>query len=872
MTATERAEILGGYPFALDRFQLEAIEAIDAGRHVVVAAPTGSGKTVVAEYGIDVMRRRGLRSFYTAPLKALSNQKYRDLTTRHGAGEVGLLTGDNAIDGDAPIVVMTTEVLRNMIYGRSPALAGLGLVVLDEVHFLQDTYRGPVWEEVIIHLPAHIRLVCLSATVSNATELASWIETVRGSTAAVVETRRPVRLDDHYLVGDRTNDRLYFLPTFVDGFPNPDAGKIDAQAVRGNRFGRRPARGSGQRVLYTPGRLETVDLLAARDLLPAIFFIFSRNQCDEAARAFAAGGVRLTDAARRKAIHDILDERLAGLDDADLAVLGHDELVAELEAGVAPHHAGMVPAFKEAVERCFAAGLLSVVFATETLAVGVNMPARTVVIEKLTKFTGEHHELLTAGEYTQLTGRAGRRGIDEVGQAVVLWSPFLAFDRVAALAASRSFNLRSAFRPTYNMAANLVRTYTREEAHHLLNLSFAQYQADRDVVRMEARSERLRAAIPAARAAAASPHGDIWDYRERQAAQRSRNGAAARQEALARLRPGDIVVVSRGRHHGPAVMVASATRRAGMRLTVIGVDAEALLVTADDVVGDVAPVGHVRLPGSFQPKARDYRREVAKRLARASLRGGGGNGRGETSATPRHPVQLDPDLRQRMRDAAQAERLQRELDDLAKRVEGHNRSLGRELDRVIEILGRRRYVAEDGDSWALTGKGSVLSMLFHESDLLIAECLAGGSLDGVDAAVLAGLLSTFVYEHRSPEPPVPPWFPHDDARRRWLSLVATSEDLASDERAAGLGGHRPPDPGFFAAAHAWTAGHPLQTVVSDEEVTGGDFVRTMKQLIDLARQVAEVAPDGATRAVAREVASVAFRGIVADGTITGVAS
>ncbi len=590
-----RRSILASYPFELDRFQHEALDAIDAGQHVVVAAPTGSGKTVVAEYGVEMMRRRGLRAFYTAPLKALSNQKYRDLTARYGVGEVGLLTGDNAIDGDAPTVVMTTEVLRNMIYARSPALADLGLVVLDEVHFLQDAYRGPVWEEVIIHLPAHVRLVCLSATVSNAAELATWIETVRGPTAVVVETRRPVRLDDHYLVGDRTNDQLYFLPTFVGGFPNPDAAKIDAQAVRRGRYGRRPARGSGQRVLYTPGRVETIDLLAARGLLPAIYFIFSRNQCEEAARHVVDAGMRLTDGPQREAIREILAERLEGLDEIDLAVLGYDELAAQIDAGVAPHHAGMVPAFKEAVEQCFVAGLLGAVFATETLAVGVNMPARTVVIEKLTKFTGDHHELLTPGEYTQLTGRAGRRGIDEVGQAVVLWSPFVAFDRVAALASSRSFNLRSAFRPTYNMAANLVRTYTSEQAHHLLNLSFAQYQADRDVVRLEARAERLRSSVAGAQADAESTYGDIWEYRTLRVAERPVAGQSERELALARLRPGDVVHVNRGRYRGPAVMVASATRKAGMRLTVISEDADSLLVSADDVIGPVEPLGKVRL-------------------------------------------------------------------------------------------------------------------------------------------------------------------------------------------------------------------------------------------------------------------------------------
>ena len=333
-------------------------------------------------------------------------------------------------------------------------------------------------------------------------------------------------------------------------------------------------------------------------------------------------------------------------------MLGYDELAAQLDAGVAPHHAGMVPAFKEAVEQCFIAGLLGVVFATETLAVGVNMPARTVVIEKLTKFTGDHHELLTPGEYTQLTGRAGRRGIDEVGQAVVLWSPFVPFDRVAALAASRSFNLRSAFRPTYNMAANLVRTYTSEQAHHLLNLSFAQYQADRDVVRLEARAERLRSSIserPSARRRArtatsgsTAPSGPPNDRP---------TGVSEREAALARLRPGDVVDVNRGRYRGPAVMVASAARKAGMRLTVISEDAESLLVTADDVIGPVEPLGKVRLPGTFQPKDRQYRREVAKRLSQTSLRKVGKDRRRRAGATPSHAVELDPELRHRMRAA-----------------------------------------------------------------------------------------------------------------------------------------------------------------------------------------------------------------------------
>ena len=452
--AAHRSTFVERHPFPLDPFQLRALDSLDAGRSVLVAAPTGSGKTVVADYAIDLALAGGRKAFYTTPIKALSNQKHGDLVRRLGGERVGLLTGDNAINGDAPVVVMTTEVLRNMIYAGSPALDGLHVVVLDEVHYLQDHYRGPVWEEVIIHLPPDVGLVCLSATVSNAEELADWITTVRGACDAVIEEKRPVELVNLYLVGDKGSPDLHLLPTLVDGRANPEASRLDAESLRAGAGAGRPDRGRPRRRFFTPNRLDVVDLLAEEDLLPAIYFIFSRAACDDAVATCLDAGIRLTTPEERDRIRDIIDAHIAGLGDADLHVLGYSRWAAGLEAGVAAHHAGMVPPFKEAVEACFAAGLVKVVFATETLALGINMPARTVVIEKLTKFTGERHEFLTPGDYTQLTGRAGRRGIDPLGHAVVLWSPFVPFEQVAALAASRSFRLTSAFRPTYNMAAS----------------------------------------------------------------------------------------------------------------------------------------------------------------------------------------------------------------------------------------------------------------------------------------------------------------------------------------------------------------------------------------------------------------------------------
>lgn len=863
----DRAALLARYPFELDRFQLDALDALDAGSHVVVAAPTGSGKTVVAEYGVEVALAAGRRAFYTAPIKALSNQKYRDLVEVHGDAQVGLLTGDNSINGDAPIVVMTTEVLRNMIYGGR-SLDDLTLVVLDEVHFLQDAYRGPVWEEVIIHLPQHVQLVCLSATVSNSRELAEWIETVRGPTVSVLEERRPVRLDQWYFVADRTNDRLQLLPTIVDGRPNPDALRLDASAVRRSQGRRhdRGLRGSGKRHLATPGRLEVVDELGERGLLPAIYFIFSRAQCDEAARHCVAAGVRLIDEHERAQVREIAHRRLDGLGDADLAILGYEQFMLQLDSGVAAHHAGMVPPFKEVVEQAFQAGLVKVVFATETLAVGVNMPARTVVVEKLTKYTGDHHEALSPGQFTQLTGRAGRRGIDELGNAVVLWSPFVRFDQVAELALSRSFHLRSAFRPTYNMAANLVQTYDAERARQLLTLSFAQFQADRDVVRIERRLQRQRERLASLRADAESPFGDLDEYRR---ALDTGSGPSVRDEptalAMIALRPGDVIHASKGKHHGPVAVVATANRKGGMKVTAITPAGHALSLVADDFVAPPKPIGTVVLPGTYSPNRRDYRVEVGRRVRAAKLRPPRRReGEPVRPGTGLHPVESDPDLRARLRAAAQADRVEREVRDLEHRVAHRNATLAREFDAVLDVLADRGYV--DVAGWRLTDAGRMLARIFHESDLLVAEIVRLGLLDGVDAPTLAGLVSTFVYEHRSPTEPPSPWFPTDDARRRWESIERVSRELEYLEHARGLTQHRPPDPAFFAVAYAWVAGEGFAELVAEEELTGGDFVRTIKQLVDLLGQIAQVAPEAPTRSAARSAADRAFRGVVSDAS------
>jgi ATP-dependent RNA helicase HelY len=870
-----REQFAATYPFGLDAFQVRALDALDAGHSVLVAAPTGSGKTVVAEYAVAKALAEGGKAFYTTPLKALSNQKFGDLARRHGAGRVGLLTGDNSINGEAPVVVMTTEVLRNMIYAGSPTLDGLRYVVLDEVHYLQDRYRGPVWEEVIIHSPPDVDLVCLSATVSNAEELADWIQTVRGATTAVIEEHRPVVLQHFYLVGDREADDLRLLPTFVDGKPNPEAARLDARSASASAGDGWRGRPGGR--LRTPRRAEVVERLSDEDMLPAIYFIFSRAGCDDAVRQCLDHGLRLTtpeDAARIRAV---VEARTDSLSDADLAVLGYGRWLAGMEAGLAAHHAGLVPPFKEAVEACFAAGLVRAVFATETLSLGINMPARSVVIEKLSKFTGERHEFLTPGEYTQLTGRAGRRGIDEVGYAVVLWSPFVPFEQVAGLASTRTYALRSSFRPTYNMAVNLVRRYPADVAHHLLNLSFAQYTSDRDVVRLEAQLERTGALLGAAREEATCERGDVAEYRRLlralDGAPASRaSGRPAVVAALERVRPGDVLMVTGGKSAGKVAVISTTHRRGDdVRVGALTPERRYLTLSARDFRAPPRAVGQVELPVPYAPRNPAFRREVARALGRVKARPSrsvAGPVRGDAPpADPSdHPVASCPDLRRHLRAAERAERLEKDLRRLERRIQGRTESLARQFDRVLRVLEAWGYV----DGWSLTEAGEMLGRIYHECDLLVADALRAGLFDELDATSVAALASTFTYEARRPEGAPEPWFPSSRLKRRWLELEGMAADLNGAEEEAGLPLTRSPDPGFVGPAHGWAAGEDLAEVIADEAVTGGDFVRNVKQLIDLLRQLGQVAPEPATAKAASDAAGRLFRGVVSASSAVDV--
>jgi ATP-dependent RNA helicase HelY len=875
-------QFAGGYSFELDDFQRRGCLALAGGQGALVAAPTGAGKTVVGEFAVWLALRSGGKAFYTTPLKALSNQKFGDFVARHGAAKVGLLTGDNSINGEAPVVVMTTEVLRNMLYEGSPTLGGLRYVVMDEVHYLQDRVRGAVWEEVLINLPVEVRVASLSATVSNAEEFGEWLEATRGATEVVIEERRPVPLDNHYLIGRELHP--LFVTRGDDVVPNP------ALARRGEREWRpgRDTKGrDGRRAVgrgWVPSRVEVVDLLEAERLLPAIYFIFSRAGCDQALEQCRAGNIRLTSQAERAEILEFLDLKVAPIDPADLDALGYADLAESLGRGVASHHAGMLPLFKEAVEELFAQGLVKVVFATETLSLGINMPARTVAIERLTKWQGERHELLTPGEYTQLTGRAGRRGIDNRGAAVVLHQPFIPFERITGLASNRTYPLTSSFRPSYNMAVNLVANYERKQAERLLASSFAQFLADRTVHGAEqtlARNARFLAGYLESAACVRGDVAEYWELRRRLRARESALADAERRaetqeaaEVLRSLASGTVIWLPGGRRRGLAAVIGPAGGRDGATgVLVLTEDRRVRRVAVRDLGGAPVRVGKVAMPRTLSPKSPRFKAYVARALAeldpgtqpqpRRRRRAAAGDPelaalRAELRA---HPVHGCPDLPDHEKWLHRHDQLQKEQHALAERVRRRTGSLVRTFDRVLDVLGSLGYVK----GFALTGKGETLRRVYAETDLVVVEALHRGVWRPLDPAELAACASCLVYETRGSEgPPADPPPPPSPAVRAALDALAElQEEVHAHEQAEGLTLTRPLDPGFADLAYRWAKGEALEDVLAEEDITPGDFVRVTKQLIDLLRQVALVADDPAVQATARAAVDACQRGVVA---------
>jgi ATP-dependent RNA helicase HelY len=894
-------------PFALDDFQQRACQALENGHGVLVCAPTGAGKTVVGEFAVHLALAAGRKCFYTTPIKALSNQKHNDLVARYGPERIGLLTGDQSINGDADIVVMTTEVLRNMLYANSPALYGLSYVVMDEVHFLADRMRGAVWEEVILHLPDEVRLVSLSATVSNAEEFGGWIQTVRGDTTVVVDEHRPVPLWQHVIVGKRLFDLFDYRVSGAaesgrELLVDPDLLRHIANRREADRLADWQPRGRsrGRPSIYRPpSRPDVIGTLDREGLLPAITFVFSRVGCDAAVKQCLRSSLRLTSDEERVRIAEIIDRRTADLNEADLVVLDYHEWREGLLRGLAAHHAGMLPTFRHTVEELFTAGLVKAVFATETLALGINMPARTVLLERLVKFNGEQHMPLTPGEYTQLTGRAGRRGIDVEGHAVVLWHPDIDPAEVAGLASTRTFPLRSSFAPTYNMTINLVNQMGPTQAHKLLESSFAQYQADRSVVGLVRGVERGERILEEIAGELGGHDAPILDYvrlrlqiseRERAQSRASRlQRRKAANDALAALRRGDIITITHGRRGGLAVVLDADRDSDDPRPLVLTEHRWAGRISSADYSGASEPMGSMQLPKRVEHHNPRARRDLASALRSAAAgldvpsvkakRSGPPKGRdvdpelaGLREQLRRHPAHDLPDREAKARLAERYLRIERDNEQIRQKVAAATNSLARTFDRIVVLLTERGFIDDkDGDP-RVTDDGRLLARIYSESDLLVAECLRSGTWDGLDAAELAAVLSSVLYESRGDASGAPDGadIPTGKLRRALNQTRRLWTELRADEQRHRLTGSREPEDGFVAAIYRWATTGDLTTALAASDASGtgtplsaGDFVRWCRQVLDLLDQVRNAAPTPALRATAKRAINDIRRGVVA---------
>ncbi|MEY2847734.1 MAG: hypothetical protein RI885_399, partial [Actinomycetota bacterium] len=684
-------------------------------------------------------------------------------------------------------------------------LRDLAFVVMDEVHYLADRFRGAVWEEVIIHLPGSVRLVSLSATVSNAEEFGDWLQAVRGETEVIVSEERPVPLDQHILlrtklvdlfassaVGDgaamatsRVNPELLQLARYSGRTVNPRQRADPGRGGRG-QSGRRDSHG-GRPEDSRMSRHAVIQLLDGQNLLPAIFFVFSRVGCDQAVAQVLRAGARLTSQQERDEIRGYVDDACRTLLDEDLAVLGYWEWLEGLERGVAAHHAGMLPAFKEVVEELYRRKLVKVVFATETLALGINMPARTVVLEKLEKFNGEARVPITPGEYTQLTGRAGRRGIDVEGHSVIQWHDGLDPQAVASLASKRTYPLNSSFRPTYNMAVNLIDQFGRERTRDILESSFAQFQADRAVVDLARKVRSLQESLDGY---AASMHCHLGDFAE---------------------------------YSGLRRELTDLERKGAARADV-------------DSRGD-----------------REKRQHQLTALRRRMKQ---------------HPCHGCKDREAHARWAERWWRLKRQADDLTRQIRTRTGAIAKVFDRVSDVLTELDYLHEAADGTvSLAPAGRTLRRIYGERDLLVAECLRRATWTHLDPAGLAAMAAALVYEPRRDEGQLAERYLPRGAFRPALDntteLWAQLDDL---ERSHRLAGSEPLATGMCLAMNRWAQGASLHSVLEDADLAAGDFVRLTKQTIDMLDQLSVVA-DAPVGVNARKALDAIRRGIVAYSSV-----
>jgi ATP-dependent RNA helicase HelY len=755
-------------PFKLDGFQREAIEKLDRGRGgVLVSAPTSSGKTVVAEYAIFRALRAGSKVIYTTPLKALSNQKYHDFVREYGEPTVGLVTGENTINADAPVVVMTTEILRNLIYEDLQRLDMVSHVVLDEVHYIDDFPRGSVWEEIVIQAPNSIKLVGLSATIGNFREIADWMAENRGGMETVFHDVRPVELKLWLAINNR------FLPLFkgdggIDQRTWSKAAEEEEASYRVGRYSRLPSN----------DLLHVIEELKRGDMLPSIYFIFSRRGCREALQRCAYHELDLTTAAEKEAIDIVAAERLQALTDHDEETLFRRMVDARLlRRGLAEHHAGLLPYHKEMVEELFQRGLIKVVFATETLSLGINMPARGVVVSSFTKFDGTNFSNLTTGELTQLMGRAGRRGIDVIGHGVILKESDVEVGTIYEVAMGPTLVVESKFLPSYNMALNLLRIYTPEQAEGLMQRSFGQFQKRLAEDKTRERLVNVRTRLADIK--------QMWDDREFSIADVEQYFKLEDRRRSIRIELKRLRREAGAERRGKRGKHMRALGSAGRLVQRLEVEAKGLL-------------------------DRQHKLKVVR----------------------------SPRLGEYLQKYSEIRTLQKELDGGERELSGQMDEYARKLRRLCRILTEAGFLAHDKP----TDKGLFASRIYGENTILVAEAVWLGWLEGLAPEELCAVLVMLAVEDRERgrdrgQPRGPRRYPTPaiaQTARLVRSLYFRFADIESDLDEPNL---RQPSHDYIDFAYRWATGEPLDKIPLPPSVDIGDAIKAMKSLYSLVRQL-----------------------------------
>ena len=777
-TAAAVAAFEAWLPFALDPFQREAIEKLEESAGVLVAAPTSSGKTLVAEYPMwrcllapERLRRPHARVIYTSPLKALSNQKFHDLAERYGAANVGLVTGEHTVNDSAPLVVMTTEILRNVLYDEPARLDAVSDVVLDEIHYIDDHPRGTVWEEIIIETPAHVRLIGLSATISNVDEVAAWMRGLRGEVATVVRSERPVPLEMWLSISN------HLEPLFDAG------GQVARRTLdMATNESMHEARFRYMRRAPDNDLFHVIDQLRVRSMLPAIYFIFSRRGCAEALSRCAVHGLDLTERAEKEAIDARYGEHVQRIEDTDERRVFRraiDPLT--LRNGVAMHHAGMLPSAKEAVERLFIEGLVKVVFATETLSLGLNMPARACVVSSFTKFDGTGFHSLTAGELTQLMGRAGRRGIDLVGHGVILKESDVDVRDIYDAAIGGEMSVDSKFAPTYTMVLSLLRTRSVERAEELLDKSFGQYQNVQRADHWTEKRENLEEQLADLRRRVFRHPRVACTERTLTTHLSLSHSVEELQTSVRRAKREHWRDSRRGRHGGR------------------GAD-----------------------PGQrFEAMRRDLRQQQ-QRLHNS-------------------PCGNCPYFAEHRAHRAETRDIEETLSGGEAELEWARHRYRREFGALRGVLHGAGFLEND----APNELGLLAASLFGENALLVADAIVSGHLDPLDPAELAAALVTLVAEDRGRDRPQPSrrHFPTPRVEVAYRRLRGSLQRLSALEREHGLQTLRPLSLDYINAAHQWASGTPLAEIETPTANDIGDVVKAMKNLYSMLRQMEQALRD-----------------------------